>query len=134
MGVNGVRPQLGVGWPFPVRPASGALAYVRYEQKIEQSISVILETAKRERVMLPAFGAGLRSFVFASNSAETARQVQSAVQDALTTYEPRITVEGVRAQASPDDPNLLLIEIDYVVRATNSFFNLVYPFYLAQRT
>jgi Bacteriophage baseplate protein W len=107
---------------------------VQYEAKVEQSISVILETAKRERVMLPAFGAGLRSYVFESNSVQTARSVETAVQDALVTYEPRITVENVRAQASPDDPNLLLIEIDYVVRATSSFFNLVYPFYLTQRT
>jgi len=42
-------------------------------------------------------------------------------------------VESVRATASPDTPNLLLIEIDYVVRSNNSTFNLVFPFYLTER-
>jgi hypothetical protein len=37
----------------------------------------------------------------------------------------------VDAKVDPDEPTVLLIEIDYVVRATNSRFNLVYPFYLS---
>ena len=41
-------------------------------------------------------------------------------------------VERVRAQSSPDTPNLILLEIDYVVKRTNAFYNRVYPFYLTQ--
>jgi hypothetical protein len=36
----------------------------------------------------------------------------------------------VYAVPDPDQPNLLVIEINYEVRSTNSRFNLVYPFYL----
>jgi len=31
-----------------------------------------------------------------------------------------------------DDPNLLLIHVDYTVRATNTSYNRVYPFYLLE--
>lgn len=126
------RDHLGVGWRFPIRPIDGALTYIKYEDDVEQSINLILETARKERVMLPGFGAGLRDHVFDSNSPQTHRAIESEVRRALLDHEQRIDVESVRASASSDTPNLLLIEIDYVVRGTNSTFNLVYPFYLTE--
>lgn len=126
------REHLGIGWAFPIRPQGGALRYVRYEEDIEQSIGIILETARRERVMVPGFGAGLRNWVFASNSPQVQRAVEAEVERALTEHEQRIDVEAVRARTSPDAANVLLIEIDYVVRRNNSAFNLVYPFYLSE--
>jgi phage baseplate assembly protein W len=128
------RPQLGTGWPFPVRPRGGDLAFVRGELLVEQSIGLILETCRRERVMQPGFGAGLRDFVFAPNSPQVQRAVESDVRESLIAWEPRINVEGVRARSAADRPNVLLIEIDYVVRQNNAFYNLVYPFFLTQRT
>jgi uncharacterized protein len=128
------RPHLGVGWSFPVRPEGGRLRYASYEEDIEQAIGIILETARRERVMLPGFGAGLHDFVFRSNVPATQRAVENEVKQALRDWEPRITVERVRAQASPEKLNLLLIEIDYVVRRSNAAVNRVYPFYLSEGT
>ena len=40
-------------------------------------------------------------------------------------WEPRIDLERVEVTRSDDAPNLLLIHVDYVVRATNSFYNRV---------
>jgi uncharacterized protein len=128
------RPQLGVGFPFPLRPAGGELRYVGYEAKIEQSIGTILETSHRERVMLPEFGAGLRDYVFASNSPATRRKIENDIKAALIEWEPRIRTERVTALPAPDDANVLLIEIDYVVLQSSAFYNRVYPFYLTQRT
>lgn len=126
------RDYLGVGWAFPIRPQGGALRYIAYEDDIEQAIGIILETARRERIMVPGFGGGLRDWVFASNSPQVQRSVETAVQRALLEHERRIDVESVRARTSPDDQNVMLIEIDYVVRRNNSSFNFVYPFYLSE--
>lgn len=128
----GPRPHLGVGWAFPVRPEGGRLGYARYEEDVEQAIEIILRTNPGERIMLPGFGAGLRRFLFAPNSAVTHGRVEEAVRRALIDQEPRITVERVTALAAEDEPNLMRIEIDYVVRRSNAFFNLVYPFYLTE--
>ena len=38
---------------------------------------------------------------------------------------------GGRRRSIAQDDATLLIEIEYTVRATNSRYNLVYPFYLA---
>lgn len=128
--LTGARPHLGVGWAFPVKPVGGKLTYVRYEDDIEQAVDIILRTSPNERVMRPAFGAGLRRFVFAPNSPVTHRRVEQAVRRALIDYEPRITVEKVIARAADDEPNLMEIDIDYVVRRSNAFYNRVFPFYL----
>jgi phage baseplate assembly protein W len=126
----GTRQHLGVGWAFPVRPVGGRLTYARYEEDVEQAIEIILRTAPGERVMKPAFGAGLRQFVFASNGPVTHREVEQAVRRALIDQEPRITLEDVQVRSGADDPNLMEIEIDYVVRRSNAFYNRVFPFYL----
>lgn len=126
----GTRPYLGVGWAFPLRPAAGRLQYAGYEDDVEEAIEIILRTSPGERVMKPAFGAGLDRFLFAGNGPVTHRRVETAVRDALIDQEPRITVERVAASAGADEPNLMEIEIDYVVRRSNAFYNRVFPFYL----
>ena len=123
---------LGVGWTFPVKPVNGRLAFARYESDVEQAIQIILLTLPGERVMLPEFGAGMRNFVFEPNSPATQRAIENAVRQALIDWEPRITLEGVDVKPDDNDPSLLLIHVDYVVRATNSFYNRVYPFYLLE--
>ena len=130
--LTGERPHLGVGWNFPVRPVDGKLIYARYEDDIEQAVELILRTSPGERVMKPSLGAGLRNHVFGPNSAVTHRRVERDVREALIGQEPRITVERVEARAGPNDPNLMEIDIDYVVRRSNAFYNRVYPFYLSE--
>ncbi len=128
-----LRPKahLGVGWSFPVKPVGGSLRFVSYEQDIEQAIPIILLTSRPERVMLPTFGAGMRNYVFEPNSPATRRAIEEAVRTALIDWEPRINLLRVEVTADEEaDPNRVLIHIDYEVRATNTFYNRVFPFYL----
>ena len=124
------KAHLGVGWAFPVKPVGGCLTYARHEEDIEQAIRIILLTARGERLMLPQFGAGIRNYLFEPGSPATHRSIEEAVRAALTDWEPRIDLERVEVVPDQDEPNLLLIHVDYVVRATNTFYNRVYPFYL----
>ena len=121
---------LGVGWSFPVGlDENGQMAMAYYEESVRQAIWTILGTARGERAMRPDFGCGIHDLVFAVNSAGTAGQVASEVHQALLQWEPRIDVLDV--QVNPGGSGqVLLIRIDYQVRATNNAFNLVYPFYL----
>lgn len=124
------KAHLGVGWAFPVKPVNGGLTFAFYEDNIERAIPIILLTEPPERPMLPEFGAGLRRFVFEPSSAATWRAMEQAVQRALIDWEPRINVEAVTVTPDAVEANLLLIEIDFVVRATDTSYNRVYPFYL----
>jgi phage baseplate assembly protein W len=127
------REFLGVGWKFPLQVTpGGTIAQARYEQRIEESIYLILSTAKGERVMLPEFGCGIHDLVFAPNNAATLTLVVQTVREALVAYEPRIDVLDVNAETAPEELNLLLIRINYRIRANNALGNLVYPFYIGE--
>jgi phage baseplate assembly protein W len=123
---------LGTGWGFPVKPVNGRLRFAAYEDDVEQAVQIILLTERGERPMLPEFGGGLRSFLFEPNSPATRHAIEHVVRNALIDWEPRIDVERVEVTSDDEQPNLLLIHVDYVVRATNSFYNRVYPFYLLE--
>lgn len=127
------RDFLGIGWRFPIQVTpSGKIAQSRDEGKIEESIFLILSTSMRERPMLPTFGCGIHDLVFAPNDPGTVAAVATTVRQALVRYEPRIDVLGVDASAAPGDETLLLVRVDYRVRATNALSNLVYPFFITE--
>jgi|SRR3954451_16088886 phage baseplate assembly protein W len=122
---------LGIGWAFPVEMGpEREVQLAEHETSIRQSIRIILETAPGERVMRPDFGCGIHERVFGVNNATTHAAVADDVREALRTWEPRIDVLKVDVRAGASEGELLLINIDYKVRSTDSRFNMVYPFYL----
>jgi hypothetical protein len=128
----------GAGWSFGLTEdggigldADGRLAEASGEEKIRQSIWLILSTAPGERVARPDFGCGIHDLVFSPRTVGAMGEIIRAVREALEAWEPRIDVTNVDAVAHPDDPSGLLIVLEYTVRATNSRQNLVYPFYQA---
>lgn len=121
---------LGIGWGFPIGFKGGVLEPARYDESIRQSIQIILETARGERVMRPDFGCSLHERVFAINDSSTRGAVAEDVREALRRWEPRIEVQDVTVTAGGAADEIVNISIDYRVRSTDNRFNLVYPFYL----
>ena len=122
---------LGVGWAFPPAPDLGDVAMAEYEEDIRQAIRIILGTAPGERVMRPDFGAGLNALLFEPINTTTMALASHRVEQALILWEPRIDQITVNVTADPPR-GTLRIEIRYRVRSTNTFYNLVYPYYLTE--
>lgn len=126
---------LGIGWSFPPQlEVTGTPLLVPYDEDIRQSITIIMGTEPGERIMRPDFGAGLNRFVFEPLNTTTMALVQTRVHEALVDWEPRIEVVNVTVTADVNEKNLLRININYRIRATNTLHNLVYPFYLQEAT
>ena len=125
------KPFFGVGWSFPIEvdEETAVVKQAKYEESIRQSIWIILGTAKGERVMRPDFGCGIYDLVFEVNSTSTAGRVAQEVRQSLLFFEPRIDLLDVQV-GSEQGGEVMMISIDYQVRATNNVFNLVYPYYL----
>jgi len=125
---------LGRGWKFPitVNKKTGRIEMSEYEDDIKEAISIILQTRRGERVMLPEFGCDIHNFLFGLTDYTTLVQMESVVSDALVRWEPRIT--GIEVSAVPDrvEDGRVNIAVKYTVRSTNNAFNLVYPFYLSE--
>jgi phage baseplate assembly protein W len=125
---------MGRGWAFPVRimPDTGRIATALHEADIQQSIRIILGTAKGERVMRPEFGCGIHDLVFAAIDMATITQIKHDVTEALLTYEARIDLLAVTVDRGPLLDGRLDIAVDYRVRTTNQADNYVYPFYFKE--
>lgn len=125
---------LGTGWKFPiVKNDIGSVALSANEEKVRESISIILSTAKGERVMRPDFGCDIHEFVFSVINASRLTLIKSAVKEALILWEPRIEVLDVETSTEKIKEGVLYIQVDYKIRTTNTQHNLVYPFYLKNK-
>jgi phage baseplate assembly protein W len=127
---------LGAGWSFPPAFAAGGgdVRIVSGAEDIEQSLAILLSTHRGERVMQDDFGCELSEFLFGEISQGLIGRVRSLIADAILHHEPRISLNGIEVSESRARDGLLLIGIDYTIRATNSRYNMVYPFYLNEAT
>lgn len=123
---------LGRGWKFPVQVDSktGRIMMSEFEEDISEAIGIILRTSKGERVMHANFGCGINGFVFDLTDDSTLRMMEASIKEGITAWEPRVESVEVKAELEKETPGKVIINISYVVRATNNLFNLVYPFYI----
>ncbi|MGB0113077.1 MAG: GPW/gp25 family protein [Ilumatobacteraceae bacterium] len=125
---------IGRGIAFPLRvDQSGSIATSSGPADLDSSIRMILTTAPGERLMRPAFGCKIWELLFEPINANTLGLMSEAVREAIGRWEPRVTLDDVRLDASQRNVGEVLIEIDYTIRTTNDRRNLVYPFYVIPR-
>jgi phage baseplate assembly protein W len=103
------------------------------EEDVRSSLRIIIETITGERVMLPTFGANLQPHVFESMTPVNLAMIERIVRDALVLHEPRIIVEEIATTARQEE-GVLDINVTYTLISTNTRYNHVYPFYLAEAT
>ncbi len=120
---------LGRGWKYPISIEGGKIAFSEGEDSIRESIMIILGTAKGERIMRPDFGCDINELAFSPNNTQTAL-IAFHIKEALMKWEQRIEVLYVNAYPDRDEENKMNINIDYMIKTTNTKGNLVYPFYL----
>ena len=127
---------LGTGWSFPpsFEPAIGSVITVSGVEDILQSLDILLSTSLGERVMQPKYGANLEQFVFEPINSSLILQLTDVVRTAILYHEARIELQRVNIQTDRQLEGVLGIEVDFVIRSTNSRFNYVYPFYLKEGT
>jgi phage baseplate assembly protein W len=132
----GDRPFLGRGWSFPPtfdrhRPG---VRMLEQEDDIASSLHILLTTGEGERVMAPRYGCSMDELVFEELDTRTKTLMADKIEAAVLYHEPRITVEDVRLDDRAGLDGVVLIGIIYRVRATNSRFNFVFPFYRQEGT
>ncbi len=127
---------LGTGWGFP--PTFSILApgveMISNEDDIKSSLEILLTTRQGERVMRPDYGCNLDELVFESLTTTFKTYIKDLIATAILYYEPRIDVNKIDLDDTGELEGRILIVIDYMVSATNSRFNFVFPFYKNEAT
>lgn len=112
-------------------PVTGRIRMCNGEDDIAQAVRLILNTRKGERVMNPDFGCRLCDFAFETFSQSVRSEMIEEVKKALILHEPRISdIEVAIDDTSPE--GRIVLDISYVVRATNNRYNMVFPFYIEE--
>ncbi len=127
---------LGRGWAFPPQfdLQSRQAKLVSHGQDIKESLVILLATAPGERVMQPTYGCGLKTRVFDNINDSTITLIRDIVKRAVLFFEPRISLDNIQVDTGQQYDGVLLIQLDYTVRTTNSRNNMVYPFYFREGT
>jgi phage baseplate assembly protein W len=127
---------LGKGWGFPptFQRGGAGVVTVKEEEDIRQSLEIILSTEPGERVMRPDFGCNMQAMVFEPINTSLITYMRDKIEKALLYHEPRIDLKRVEINTAEVLEGVVLIEIDYVIRTTNSRQNYVYPFYINEGT
>nr|MBI1230883.1 hypothetical protein [Cytophagales bacterium] len=127
---------LGRGWAFPPTFdwSSAEAEMLVGEKDIESSLMILLSTRLGERIMQPTYGCQLDELQFNPLNRTTVTYISDLIERAILYHEPRITVDKISMTMDPGQLGIVLIELQYTVRATNSRRNLVYPFYKNEAT
>jgi len=126
---------LGRGWAFPPTFSKGGnqVVMLEAEEDIKNSLEILLSTTVGERVMVPEYGCNLDRQVFDSMDTTFQTYITEQIRTAIVYHEPRVILDSVEYE---DDPlnGKIDITINFTVIATNTRYNIVYPFFLEEGT
>ncbi|MFZ2403838.1 MAG: GPW/gp25 family protein [Methylobacter sp.] len=127
---------LGRGWSFPPSfdSANASVAMLEREDDVASSLEILLSTLRGERIMLPQYGCNLDELLFENLDTRMKTLMADNIESAILYHEPRIQLETVNLDDSQELEGIVLIEIVYRIKSTNSRFNFVYPYYKLQGT
>lgn len=125
---------LGVGWSFPPSFGLGGadLATVKGAEDIHQSLEILFGTLPGERILREDYGCDLREFQFEEMDRTLINRLTTQISEAILYHEPRIILDDLEISESGSRDGLLLISLQYTITATNSRYNMVYPFHILE--
>ena len=123
---------IGSGWSFPPEfsSTSGTVKMTTDEADIEASLRILLGTTAGERFLRPKYGLNLQEMLFEPLNVTQRTFLIDRIKTNILIYEPRIRVEALEIDSSLLSEGKVQVLLEYTIRATNSRFNLVYPYFL----
>ena len=96
------------GWRFPVEPdpATGRIRTVKNEDGVRQGVYLLLKTEKKERPMLPGFGAGLSRFLFETVDETLVHTLSNQVVETVQRWTDH--VDGVSAEVTEEEGGVVV--------------------------
>jgi len=127
---------LGKGWSFPptFNITTKSVEVTEKQLDIQLSLEILLTTTVGERVMEPKYGCNMTDLLFEPLNTNMKTTMIDRIQTAILYFEPRIDAKNITLDTADELEGVVLIQVEYVVRATNSRFNFVYPYYIDEGT
>lgn len=123
---------LGTGWAFPVTFTKNGTCSVEMASELTdilQSLTILFGTRPGERVLRFDYGCGLEDMLFEPANRSLITFIKERIRNAVMFHEPRITLLQLDILTDGLVEGRLEIELDFVVRSTNSRYNYVFDYY-----
>jgi len=128
-------PFIGKGWSFPPEfsRAKRNNEMSAGAKDIQESLHILLSVKPEERLMHPTFGCDLSILLFEPLDKTLEKYIEELIRNSILINEPRITTEIVKFEYD-QVKGVIFINIQYIIKSTNSRTNMVFPFYLIEGT
>jgi len=113
-----LQPSKGVGIKLPFDGSTGLNITYTTADSIKSNILNFFLTGKRERIMNPSFGAGIREQLFEQITQGTTQNIEDIIKFGLQDYFPQVRIDQLNISSSPDQ-NLIQIHFSYTILNTN---------------
>ena len=90
---------------------------------IKQAVKNLLQTNHYEKPFAPTFGADIRSLLFDLADQGLASKAKAKIIAAITTYEPRVSILGIKVNVLPDN-NDVKIQVNFKIKNSSSEFDI----------
>tara|TARA_Y100000034_G_scaffold128558_1_gene183401 strand:+ start:475 stop:843 length:369 start_codon:yes stop_codon:yes gene_type:complete len=87
---------------------------------IKQNLKMLLLTNPGERVMIPSFGVGMRTYLFENFDETTYAKIRAKVNQQAKIFMPYITINSIQFMPKDIDSGRLSMIIKYVVPSLRS--------------
>ena len=119
------------GWNFlpQVVDSGSRLALLTYPDDIKESLEILFSTLPGQRIAHPNYGCDLMQYVFKPINNTLLTAMEDTIRASITLYEPRIDLQSVSVTVHPSYNYQLQIELSYILRVTNTRYDITLPFY-----
>jgi uncharacterized protein len=113
-----LKPSTGVGIDLPFNGPTGINTTYTTKDAVKANLLNFILTGKRERVMNPTFGSGVRDLIFEQQTDELTDQVEDLIVGGVEVYFPQVQINTLNVVQSPDNYTVT-IYLNYSVINTN---------------
>lgn len=113
-----LQPSVGIGISIPFNGATGINTTYTTQDSIKSNLLNFLLTGKRERVMNPEFGSGLREALFQPLTEDLVEQIENLIINGVDTFFPTVSINNLDVQLDQNS-STATITLNYSITNTN---------------
>jgi phage baseplate assembly protein W len=113
-----LQPSKGIGIKIPFDGSTGLNIIYTTKDATKSNILNFFLTGRRERIMNPNFGAGIREQLFEQITQGTTDNIRDIIEFNLNNLFPQINLNQLQVNSSPDQ-NIISVYFSYSIKNTN---------------
>ena len=113
-----LKPSTGVGIKVPFDGATGLNTTFTTQDAVKSNLLNFLLTGKRERVLNPGFGSGLREAMFAHMTDDLRTQITDLIIGGVNDFFPTVVINSLNIEFN-QEASTAIINLNYSVINTN---------------